>query len=136
MKKYLLLALLAFATPALANSYFVSIDTSSISGLSGSLFFSFGPGAPPFDAATATVTGFTGGTLAAGTLPGTLVMTNAAPALFQQGITYGSSIKFFLALTGPAVTNPSQSAVGGTDFAFYLLDGMDNPLLTDDPNGS
>jgi len=142
-RKYLLLVLLASAAPAMANVYSVSIDTSSLSG-PGSLFFSFGPGVSPFDPATATVSGFSGGgTLGstipsgAGILPGTLVLSNAAPATYQQAITYdGSKIHFLFSLTGPAISSPNPGAVGGTDFALFLLDGSDNALLTDDPNGS
>ena len=53
IKKCLLLALFTLAAPALASTFLVSINTSAFSGVTGSLFFSFGPGAPPFDAATA-----------------------------------------------------------------------------------
>ena len=144
IKKYLLLGLLSTALPAWANTYFVSINTASISGVAGSLFFSFGPGALPFDPANAIVSGFSGGTLGAvlspagsGTLPGTLTLdNNGPPENYQQSFTYGSKISFFLSLTGAAVGNPSPGAIGGTDLAFYLLDGSDNPLLTDDPNGT
>ena len=142
VKKYLILAVLSSALPALANTYSISINTSLISGVSGSLFFSFGPGASPFDAAIATVSGFTGGTLGdtvpsgPGILPGDLVLDNSSPAFYQQSFTYGSAIHFLLTLTGAAIGSPDPSAVGGTDFALFLLDNTDSPLLTDDPNGS
>ncbi len=141
--KYLLLAMLASAVPVSAGSYLVTINTTSVSSVAGSLFFAYGPGAPPFDLATATITNFTGGTLGAvlvtggvGTLPGSLALSNASPQNYQQAFTYGNSISFKLSLTGPALSTPSALAIGGTDLALYLLDGSDNPLLTDDPNGS
>lgn len=136
IRKFLVLAMLASAMPALAATYLVSIDTSTVSGLAGSLFFSFGPGAPPFDPATAAVSGFTGGTLGPGILPGDLVLDNSAPAFYQQAFTFGSQITFLLTFAGPAISSPNPGATGGTDFALFLLDNSDSPLLTDDPNGS
>src|SRR4051794_10741568 len=112
IKKYLMLAVLASAVPAVANTYSISIDTSLISGVSGSLFFSFGPGVSPFDPATAAVSAFTGGTLGAGILPGDLLLDNSSPALYQQSFTYGSAIHFLLTLTGAAISSPDPSAVG------------------------
>src|SRR5690348_1529952 len=123
IKKCLFLALLASSVPAWASVYSVSIDTSTLSG-AGSLFFSFSRGAAPFDSATATVSGFTGGgSLGAaltppgpGILPAALVLNNSTPALYEQAITYdGSKIKFFLSLTGPAISSPNPGAIGGTD---------------------
>jgi hypothetical protein len=140
--RYLLWGMLA-STPAFATTFSVSIDTSLVSGTSGSFFTSFGPGAPPFDPATATVSGFTGGTLGpvlvadgVGSLPSSLTLDNSAPELYQQAFTYGSEIQFSLTFLGTAVTAPNPAAVGGTDFALFLLDGSGAPLLTDDPNGS
>ena len=140
--KYLLLGLLASVVPAAANTFFVSIDTSTVSGVTGSLFFFYGPGLAPVDPATATITGFSGGTLGAvlipggtGVLPATLTMDNSAPVSYQQAITFGSKISFFLSLTGPAVSNPSPGAIGGTDLALFLLDAGDGPLPIDDSDG-
>jgi hypothetical protein len=142
IKKYLLLGLLATVVPAAANTFFISMDTSTISGVTGSLFFSYGPGLAPVDSATATISGFSGGTLGSvifpggtGVLPATLTMDNSAPVNYQQAITFGNKISFFVALTGPAVSNPSAGAIGGTDLALFLLDGSDGPLPIDDPDG-
>jgi hypothetical protein len=136
MKRWMILVALASALPAFAGTYSVSIDTSSIAGVNGSLFFFFDGGVSPFDPATATVHAFTGGTLDPGTLPADLVLGNDPPALYQQGITYGNLIHFFLELDGPAVSSPNPGAVGGSDFELFLLDSTDSSLLTDDPNGS
>ena len=143
IRRLLLLGFLASAIPASADSFSVAIDTSLISGMTGSLFISYGPGISPFDPATATVAGFTGGTLGlvllpggAGVLPANLALDNSAPVLYQQAFTYGSQTRFTLSFTGPAISSPNPGAVGGTDFALFLLDGSDAPLLTDDPNGS
>jgi hypothetical protein len=135
-KRWMILVALTSAIPAFAGTYSVSIDTSLIAGQHGSLFFFLDAGLSPFDPATATVGGFTGGTLDAGILPADLALTNNPPSLYQQGITYGSLIQFSLTLAGPAISSPDPGAVGGTDFALFLLDGSGNALLTDDPAGS
>src|SRR3982074_2424518 len=103
LKRWMILAALTSAIPAFAGTYSVLIDTSSVAGVNGSLFFSFDGGISPFDPATATIHAFniTGGTLGPGTLPADLVLANNPPSLYQQGLTYGSLIHFFLDLSGP-----------------------------------
>jgi hypothetical protein len=88
-------------------SYQVNVDTSSVNGTDGSLFFQFNPGDTTSQLATATVTGFQGGggTLAttaqyygdaSGLLPDpltplTLVNDTALNAVLQ-GFTFGNSL--------------------------------------------
>jgi hypothetical protein len=136
LKRWMILVAITATLPMFAGTYSVSIDTSLIAGQHGSLFFFFDGGSSSFDPATAAIQGFTGGTLDAGTLPSNLLLTNSPPALYQQGITYGSFIHFILELGGPAVNSPNPAAGSGSDLSLFLLDGTDSPLLTDDPNGS
>jgi hypothetical protein len=80
------LLLLAAAPAGAAISYTVVVDTGSVSGTSGFLDFQFNPGNATTQAATATITNFTGGTLSgapqisgnvSGTLPGTITFANS-----------------------------------------------------------
>jgi hypothetical protein len=137
-------------------TFAVGVDTSAISGQQGFIDIQFNPGptlpaGPPLPA-TATVTNFTSdatllaslngisaGTdgAASGTLPGTLTINNtfALNDVFQPA-TYGQSLDFTVALSGPGVDNPN-SALSGSSFALtlYASDFM-TTLLTTDPAGT
>jgi len=132
--------LLLTAKPAEAVvTYFVTVDTSSVNGTSGFLDFQFNPGNSSTQAATATISNFTGGTFGApqpggnvsGTLPATVTFVNstALNELFQ-GFTYGSSFSFLLTLSGPAIDTPNGIATAGSTFGVGLYDSGSNPILT------
>jgi len=147
--KLLVAALLVFAASSAFASltYTETVNTSSISGDAGYLYFEFvNPyGGQP---GTATVSNFvTDGTLGAvdtidtvnpvsGTLsPGPLVFVNGptvnglAGTDYEQAITFGNSLSFTLVFDGLAVTAPS---VETSSFSLFLSsDGPGaDPLLT------
>jgi len=145
--------LLAGAGNAHADEVFlVTMNTSSISGDSGSLDFSLSPGAGSDQSLTATVYNFaggsyggsmsqdgnaTGGPVTSGS-PLTL-LANSASQLNDDFETfdYGNSLSFLVSLSGPALTAPDGIGTSSCEFDFETFSdepGSD-PVLTDDPNG-
>jgi hypothetical protein len=129
--------------------YHVLVDTSALSTTTGFLAFQFNPGAiPDSQAATLTVSNFanTGGTLAgspafmgsaSGSLGSTLQLANGAVLnQAKQALTYGTSLRFDITLSGPAVSQPSNGLFSNI-FALQLL-GADGttPRLTTDADGA
>ena len=120
-------------------TYFISVNTSSVTGTLGFLDLQFNPGNNTSQAATATITNFQGGGLGApqntgnvsGTLPASLTLVNSTPLneVFQA-FTYGSSFSFVLTLSGPALDTPNGTATAGTTFGLGLYDNTQNPILT------
>ncbi len=135
---------IAFAN---AVTYDFTVDTSSISGQSGWLDFQFNPGTLGSQAATATVTGFNGGTLDSGTQQLTGDVTGTLPATLDfdngsgfndyfQSLTFGSSLAFQVHLDGPALTMPDGMSASGSTFTLSLYDStVSNALLTSSPDG-
>jgi hypothetical protein len=130
-------AALMLAQSAQADSFNITVNTSGLQGTSGYLDFQFNPGNTPFDAASATITGFTtDGTLGAalpnigdvsGALPGQVVINNTDVLNeYTQGVTYGSFFDVTVNLTIPAV---SGTAVGGSSFTLDVEDSDFNSLL-------
>jgi hypothetical protein len=148
MKSRLLVIIALFllaASSAFANEFFyeVSLDTSSLNGTDGFLYFQYIPvnGA----SSTATIEGFTGGTLVpsrssavvddsavTGLLPSyvTFANTNAVND-YNQGITFGNSIFFNVLLSDPA---PGGDLGGSSSFSLSLFQDEFGylPLLTND----
>jgi hypothetical protein len=132
------LLLLASAIPMRADDiYTVTVNTSSISGTSGSLDFQFDPGLfPGSQAANLSIVGFTtDGTLGtpaptgdvSGTLPGTLAFDNLTSFNdYFTTFTYGSTISFTVDLSGPAISAPNEASDSGSSFYFFMFS---------DPNG-
>jgi hypothetical protein len=145
----ILLTLGLAALPSVASpiTYMVSVDTSAINGTMGFLDFDFGPGNDS-QSALVTISNFSGnGALSGspqvngavtGVLPGPLVIGNSTPFNdYFQGITFGTSILFDLAFSGPGLSSPNGTSTSGSTFAFGMFDTTgSNPLLTRDPNGN
>jgi len=123
-----------------AVTYFVTVNTSAVNPSSGFLDFQFNPGNGSTQAATATISGFTGGTVVgapqingnvSGTLPGTVTFVNST-ALNEafQGFTYGASFSFVLTLSGPAIDTPNGTSTAGSTFGVGLYDNTMTPILT------
>jgi hypothetical protein len=128
---------LLLAQRAQADTFSITVNTSSLLGTSGYLDFQFNPGNPPSDAASATITGFTtDGTLTAalpsigdvsGALPGQVVINNTQVLNdYTQGLTYGSFFDVSVNLTIPTV---SGTATGGSSFTLDAEDTNFNSLL-------
>jgi hypothetical protein len=153
MRKHMILlgALLACsANYALADvTYVLTVNTSSISGTTGSLDFNFNPGPLVTQAASLQILNFsTNGALVgapsllgdvSGTLPGTLTFDNGTAFNdYFQGFTFGSSLSFDAKFYGPAVNSPDGTSTSGTAFAFSMFSdpaGTMPVLTTDTVNG-
>ncbi len=131
-----LLALLA-SQSAWADTWTVTVDTSTLNGLSGALDFQFIAADASAPAATATVTAFSSnGALGAatptgdvsGNLGSTMVLGNSQ--FFNdwlQGFTFGTALSFSVNIDVPT---PNASG-SGTAFSLSLYDGSYNSLLAD-----
>jgi len=119
-------------------SWLVTVDTSTITGQTGSLDFQFNPADFSAPGATATLSSFTSNGFllpsatatgaVIGSLGSTLVLGNSQ--FFNdwlQGFTFGSTLSFNLNLDVP-VPNASGS---GTAFSLSLYDNSFNNLLAD-----
>ncbi len=136
--------------------YDVTVDTSSISGTSGSLDFNFNPGPLVTEEASLQILDFSSnGTLedcasnvqgycntgdVTGTLPSTLTFDNGVDSGsgfndYFTGFTYGATLSFVVDLSGPAITSPNPAMyTSGSTFAFSMFSdaaGM-TPALTND----
>jgi hypothetical protein len=129
---------------ATAITYFVTVDSSSISGNDGQLDFQFNPGSGT-QAATAGILNFgfsEGGPNGSPTLTGgasgdlsTMVQINNSAALndYLQAWIFPDFFQFYLTLNGPALSSPDGSS---TDtFGLALYDPSFNPQLNDGSQG-
>jgi hypothetical protein len=150
MKTQFLLSLLLCAASAANGAQLINltVDTSTISGTTGSIDFQFNPGPFTTQAATAQILSFAGATYVSGTqsqfggatggpLPATVTIANSAADNEDfEGIKFGTSLGFTLSFDGPAITSPNGSLSTST-FALSLFSDASGtiPVLTSDPNG-
>lgn len=138
----LCLASMLSATPI---TYAIEVNTSSISGTSGSLDFNFNPGPLVTQAASLQILSFGGnGTVAGsraltgdvtGVLPGTLTFDNGTGFNdYFEDFTFGSTIAFQLSFYGPALSSPDGVSSSGSTFAFSMFSDSAGtvPALTSD----
>ena len=130
------------ANNALALSYAVNLDTSSLSGTSAQLAFDFIEGGPPSD--TTTISAFsTNGTVGSssttggvsGTLPANVTLTDSSFFNeYLQNMTLATNLSFHL----DATNNPPNLGSFPDSFSFFLLSQNTGlPLFTtSDPTGS
>lgn len=141
----LLAMVLCFTASASADTYLVSVDTSSISGISGSLDFNFTPGIYQAQATSLQILGFSSdGTLASspvltgdvsGTLPSIVTFDNETGYNdYFDGFTYGSTLSFDVNLYGPALSPPDGVSTSGSTFDFSMFSDSAGtiPVLTND----
>ena len=131
-----LIALLS-SHPVWADTWYVTVDTSTLNGLSGWLDFQFNPADASAPVATASLAAFSSnGVLAAatptgdvtGNLGSTLVLGNTQYFNdWLQGFTFGSTLSFSVSINVP-VPNASAS---GTAFSLSFYDSSYNSLLAD-----
>ena len=145
--------LMGLAGSAQADTLFqVLVNTSTISGTNGSLDFQFNYGVGETQAATVQIVNFTGGAftgspsksgeVTGSNLPATTTIGNGYTTKsglddYFQGFTFGTSLKFTLDFSGPAVTSPNGASTGNSVFTFSMFsdpNGVD-PVLTNNPNG-
>jgi hypothetical protein len=141
-----LLAALLFAGQAQASTIQITVDTTNISGVIGSLAFDLIPGGFPPNSVS--IFGFTtDGTLGAvlpasgdvkGTLPGTLsdpvtIVDSTGFNEYAQGITFGHLFSFFFNTSGGAGSPPTPAG-----FSLFILDADGGlPIVsTSDPTGA
>jgi hypothetical protein len=132
-----LLALLSNHS-ALADTWYVNVDTSMLSGQSGWLDFQFNPADASAPAASATILSFSSTGLmqpmptatgdVSGSLDSTLVLGNSQDFNdWVQGITFGTALSFRVDLNVPT---PNASG-SGSAFSLSLYDSSYNSLLAD-----
>jgi hypothetical protein len=137
--------LIFLANPAMANIYDITINTSLVSGTSGSMDFNFNPGPLVSQGASLQILSFnTNGTLlgtpavtgdVVGALPATLTFDNGTPFNdYFQGFRFGSTISFVVSLYGPAISSPDGMSTSGSTFAFSMFSDAAGtmPILTTD----
>jgi hypothetical protein len=136
-------AALAMAGPI---TYDVTVNTSSISGITGSLDFNFNPGELVTQSASLQILNFNSdGTLAeacpcttgdvSGQLPATLTFDNGTAFNdYFDNFTFGSTITFSVSLYGPALSSPDGVSTSGSTFAFSMFSDTAGtmPVLTSD----
>ena len=128
-----------------ADIYTVTVNTSSISGTSGSLDFNLNPGPLVTQAASLQILNFASdGTLAgapiltgdvSGGLPGTLTFDNGTGFNdYFEGFTFGNTLAFNVRLYGPALSSPDGTSTSGSTFAFSMFSDTAGtiPVLTTD----
>ena len=137
-----LIAWTAFAAPI---TYSVNVNTSSISGISGSLDFNFNPGPLATQSASLQILAFGGdGSLSGppmrigdvtGALPGAVTFDNGmAFNDYFEGFTFASKLSFNVSLYGPALSSPDGVSMSGSSFAFSMFSDAagTKPVLTSD----
>ena len=136
-------AALAMAGPII---YDVTVNTSSITGTSGSLDFNFNPGPLVSQAVSLQILAFTSDGMLAGACPcGTGDVNGQLPATltFDNGtgfndyfddFAYGTTISFAVSLYGPALSAPDGVSTSGSTFAFSMFSDSAGtiPVLTTD----
>jgi hypothetical protein len=132
-------------------TYGVTVDTSSISGTTGSLDFNFDPGLSATQPASLQVLNFaSAGTLVncaanvqgfcptgdvSGLLPATLTFDNGTAFNdYFDGFTFGPTLSFEVSLSGPALSSPDGVSTSGSTFAFSMFSDAAGtiPALTTD----
>lgn len=141
----LVFAMIVFAAgSAFASySYDITVNTSSLNGQTGYLYFDYATTSN--QASTATVTNFVtdsalggqdfnvvNGSAVTGTLPGTLSFLNANVINdYQHAVTtFGNSISFAVSFSGPATSGTPGSANSTFSMGLFSDDGGLNPLLS------
>jgi hypothetical protein len=134
----------ALADPALLLP--VTINTSSVTGTSGSLDFQFNPGPLTSQFASLQIENFTTdgilngapqltGDASGGPLSSTVLLDNGTVYNdYFQAFTYGTQLSFDLLFSGPAVNSPNGTSTSGSTFAFSMFSdplGI-TPVLTSD----
>lgn len=125
--------------------YQFSVNTSSISGTTGSLDFQFNPGPLVSQAASLDIRNFAsnGALIGSPSLAGHATGSLTTAVTFDngmgyndyfQGFTFGSKLLFEVKLYGPAVNNPDGTATSGSAFAFSMFSDLPGtiPVLTTD----
>lgn len=152
-KSYLLTLslLLCAAGAAQADTvYQVSVNTGSLAGTTGSLDFQFNFGNGETQAASVTISNFAGGInggatsvgqVTGGQLPTPVTIGSGYPSSgfndYFETYTYGTSLKFSLDFSGPAVTAPNGVSSGNTEFFFSMFTDQNGtvPAPGTDVNG-
>lgn len=142
-----LVACLSLAGPAAADVlYSVAVDTSSITGTSGSLDFNFNPGPLITQFALADLLNFSSdgslagspsltGDVSGGPLPSTVTFDNGGALNdYFDGFTYGSTLMFAVRFYGPAIDSPDGVSTSGSLFTFSMFSDAAGtvPVLTSD----
>jgi len=141
--------LIAFAVPALADTYTVTINTSSIAGTVGSLDWNFISGPLATQTASLQILRYSSNGILAGSPSLTGDVTGALPSSltfdngtgfndYFDGFTYGSTLSFDVFLYGPALSSPDGTSNSNSTFAFSMFSdaaGTTSVLTNDTTDG-
>jgi hypothetical protein len=149
-----ILLILLFGLPAAADTinYEVVVNTSSQNGAYGYIDFELNAGSIPGSAPiSASVFGFSGATLnpadpnndelgmASGNLASVLTLSNSGFNDYFEGLTFGSSVKFGVTLSGSGISaTGSAGASAGTTFQVFFFDSTiaNNLFVSDAKTGA
>lgn len=130
----LLAACGGMALQAASLNYNLLVDTAALNGTGGQISAQFSQGGT--DAATATLSLFSGATLGSftnsGSASGNLstivtILNDAGLNENLQNVTFGNGFQLFLSITGPLIDNPQD--FNGSTFALQLISGNVTTLL-------
>ncbi|HKE95477.1 MAG TPA: NF038129 family PEP-CTERM protein [Povalibacter sp.] len=128
-----------------AQTFQVTVDTSSLNGVTGFLDLQFNPGDITALAASADVQNFSGSISllgpatfdgsVTGSLPSTVSLLNDTPFNdYFQSVTFGDVFSFLVQFQSDT-SNPSNPVATSFALSLYAMDGF-TPLLTVDDSGS
>jgi hypothetical protein len=142
---FAVLSIAASAATASPIVYEVTLNTSSISGTTGSFDFNFNPGPLVTQDASLQILNFSSnGSLAgnpeltgdvAGALPSTLTFDNGTGFNdYFEDFTFGTTLSFDTSFFGPALSTPDGVSTSGSTFAFSVFSDAAGtiPALTGD----
>ena len=159
MRSYIALIGAVLCAPSIASAsvitYSVTVNTSSLWGMTGSLDFQFNPGPLATQSASLQVLNFSSnGSLmscvgnvqgfcptgdVSGQLPGTLTFDNLSGFNdYFDGFTFVNTLSFNVSLYGPALSAPNGWSTSGSTFAFSMFSdnaGTISALTSDAVNG-
>lgn len=127
----------------------VNTGAMGLNGVNGSIDFTFDQ-APGADAATIQILNFTGasyingsrvdtGSVTGGPVPSTITINAGNPDSDDfEAVTFGNTLTFNVAFSGPAVDSPSGSATGTDEFSFFIYKDEAGTMTanTTDVNGT
>ncbi len=152
-KTYLLPLFFAFCAAAFAGPFTVtvSVNTSSLSGTTGSVDWQLNPGAGSTQTANVTISNINGATWVAGGpgtafdlgnvtgshIAGPLTISTAGGAATNddfENITFSNNLSFLLNFNGPAVVSPNGTATSPITYYFSLFTDTNgiNPAFSSD----
>jgi PEP-CTERM motif len=143
------LLLWGISSAASPITYHVTVNSSTLSGIAGSLDLEFNPGPLASQPASLQILNFISdgslggppqvlGNVIGGPPPAAVTFTNSNTLSdYFEGFTFGSEIDFDVRLFGPALSSPDGTSTSGSTFGFSMFSDAAGTIatLTSDPSG-